>query len=106
MRYFILGIVLLLAVQCNKAKFTRVAYPDKVLLDNKREQAKKIDKTNMDTLKIIAFQEEYSAKVGQIVEYSYTEHVSVGITANYNISDGEILKFVKKEKVLIDSKNP
>jgi hypothetical protein len=57
-----------------------------------------------DTLHINPLgQKEYKVKVGQIVSYSFREHASVGISAEYDLSDASVIKYKERIKVY---KNP
>lgn len=48
-------------------------------------------------------QKDYKIKVGQKISYSYKEHGSVGISAEYDLSDASVLVF--KDKIR-EFKNP
>jgi hypothetical protein len=61
-------------------------------------------KSTTDTIRINPLvQKEYKVKVGQIISYSFREHASVGISAEYDLSDARVIKYKERMKVY---KNP
>jgi hypothetical protein len=44
-------------------------------------------------------QKEYNVKVGQIVSYTFNEHASVGISAEYDLSNTSAIKYKERRKV-------
>jgi len=61
-------------------------------------------KSTTDTIRINPLvQKEYKVKVGQIISYTFREHASVGISAEYDLSDVRVIKYKERKKVY---KNP
>ena len=61
-------------------------------------------KSTTDTIRINPLvQKEYKVKVGQIISYTFREHASVGISAEYDLSDFRVIKYKERKKVY---KNP
>jgi hypothetical protein len=61
-------------------------------------------KSTTDTIRINPLvQKEYNVKVGQIISYTFREHASVGINAEYDLSDARVIKYKERKKVY---KNP
>ncbi len=58
------------------------------------------NKTKMEIVKINSLsQSEYKIKLGQQISYSFREHGSVGISAEYALSDGFVLALKERNKV-------
>ena len=67
-------------------------------------EEKKDSKDSSDIIKIDPLRKsDYKIKVGQKISYSYKEHGSVGISAEYDLSDASVLVF--KDKIR-EFKNP
>lgn len=78
----------LLVVACNVKKE----------LSNDKPSSK--NKTKMEIVKINSqTQTEYKIKLGQQISYSFREHGSVGISAEYELSDGFVLALKERNKV-------
>ena len=67
-------------------------------------EEKKDSKDSSDIIKIDPLRKsDYKIRVGQKISYSYKEHGSVGISAEYDLSDASVLVF--KDKIR-EFKNP
>lgn len=66
----------------------------------RKEKPNSKNKSSMEIVKINPLtQSEYKIKLGQQISYSYREHGSVGISAEYDLSDGFILSLKERSKV-------
>ena len=73
------------------------------VVEEKKEPEEKL-KGDSDIVKINPLgKTDYKIKVGQKISYSYKEHGSVGISAEYDLSDASVLVF--KDKIR-EFKNP
>jgi hypothetical protein len=59
---------------------------------------KQLTKTKMNRIQMVPLKKNYTAKVGEQLYYSITEHPSVGKTAEYSIANEKIVAFVAREE--------
>ena len=75
-----------------------------VVVEKKEPEIKTKTDTSIVQIKQLG-QKEYKIKVGQKISYTYKEHGSVGISAEYNISDASILQYKESKREFVNPDN-
>jgi len=72
-----------------------------VVVEKKEPEIKSKTDTSIVQIKQLG-QKEYKIKVGQKISYTYKEHGSVGISAEYSVSDPSILQYKEKNREFVN----
>jgi predicted secreted protein len=95
-------LIFLLSLLLSACSVTKNNSNSTTIVEKKEPDIKTKTDTSIIQIKQLG-QKDYKIKVGQKISYSYNEHGSVGISAEYDLSDASVLVFKDKIRVY---KNP